>query len=174
MKINGILANKLTTLVSKLGDNSGSVIPILAKDITQDTATTLVYSKKGGEHDGKEKAIEEYGTGLIWIAGIPTLKKVFDKTVYKIAGVNPNIDVRKLQETNPDNIKYTMSKLAKDSKEYLELDKVLNNKKLAKGLFVSKFLVATLATIGLLGGLIKIKQKTTEKNIQKHAQFYNY
>ena len=102
-----------TKLISELGNSSGSILPIWAKDALQDTATTLVYSKNGGKHDGKEKAIEEYGTGLVWVFGIPFVKKIIDKTVYKAAKINPGFDIRKFKKGAEDSISYSIEKAKK-------------------------------------------------------------
>ncbi len=163
MAIEGIT----TKIISQLGNNTDSLLPIFAKDTATSTATTVIYSKKGGEHDGKEKAIEEFGTEAIWLGGIPVLKKIIDNTAYKFANINPEADIRKLSSRSVDNIEYAMSKVPKNSSQYKALENIFKNQKLAKGLFIGKFVVATAATMAALGLLINFKQKTTEDEIKK-------
>jgi hypothetical protein len=156
-----------TKIISQLGNNTDSLLPIFAKDTATSTATTIVYSQKGGEHDGKEKAIEEFGTEAIWLGGIPVLKKIIDNTAYKFAKINPEADIRKLSGKSVDSIEYAMSKVGKDSDQYKALEHIFKNQKLAKGLFIGKFVLATAATMAALGALIHFKQKTTEEEIKK-------
>ena len=163
-----------TKIISELGNSTGSIFPIWAKDFSQDSLTTLVYSKKGGKHDGREKAIEEYGTGAVWVFGIPFMKKIIDKTAYKIAKINPEFDVKKLKEGAEDSLEYSLKQARKYAKEQLpDLEKVAKNKNLTKGLFIGKFIVATGATIAALGGLIHLKQKTTEDKIKHDLKTKN-
>ena len=62
-----------------------------------------------------------------------------------------------------------MGKLKEQGKEngeqFAELLKVANNKNLTKALFVSKFAVATLATLFALTKIITFKQKDTEEKV---------
>ncbi|MBE7707001.1 MAG: hypothetical protein E7Z91_07165 [Cyanobacteria bacterium SIG30] len=163
------MAISLTTkLISELGNSSGSILPIWAKDVAQDSATTLVYSKKGGKHDGKEKAIEEYGTGLVWVCGIPFVKKIFDKTIYKKAKINPDFDIRKFKQGAEDSIDYALEKAKKFAVDQVgDLEKIKASKKLTQGLFIGKFIGATAISMAALGALIHLKQKTTEKSIKQ-------
>ncbi len=158
-----------TKLISKLGDSAGSIVPVIAKDTGNSIGVTLIHSKNGGERDGKEKAIEEFGTEAIWLGGIPLLKKVFDLSVYKIAGIDPKFDIRKLNPKNVDNID-VMIKQATDSglaNQADILNHIKNNKFLATGLFIAKFATATVACLVALTALIKYKQKTTEHETMK-------
>lgn len=158
-----------TSIISSLGNNSGSILPLFAKDAVNSLGVTYVFSKEGGKHDGKEKAIEEFGTQAIWLLGIPAVKKLIDKTVYKLAKVNPDIDIRKFKEDNADNIKNTIERFAKDSPQRKVLENALEHKKLVKGLFLGKFAVATVATLGALQALIHFKQNTTNKAIKEEV-----
>ncbi len=167
----------ISKVFSKLGDNSGSVIPMFAKDITSSGLTSYTYFKDGGKMDGAEKALEEFGTTVIWLGGIPLIKKIIDKTVYKKAKISPDIDPKRLfsnkkQVTN--TLEFAKNKATELGAQFQEqgelLDKALKNKKLAQGLAIGKFAVST-AAIGLaLYGLISFKQKRTEKKITEKIQ----
>lgn len=155
-----------TKIIQKLSDNSGSVIPIAAKDTLSNCAITYIYDKKGSKQDGKEKAIEEFGTEVLWIGGIPLLKKVFDKTVYKFLGADPNVDIRKLKKGALDSVEFALSKV-KDIDQQKALKGVLDNMALYKKLNIAKFITSTAATLIGLSALITYKQKTTNKALEE-------
>ena len=77
-----------TSVLSSLGNNTGSIIPIATKDLIQNQVLVAEYAKKGGKYDAFEKFVEENGTSAVWLGGLPLIKKIFDKTVYKLAGVS--------------------------------------------------------------------------------------
>ena len=169
----------ISKVFSKLGDNTGSVVPMYVKDVTSDTLTSLTYFKNGGKMDGPEKTLEEFGTGVIWLGGIPFIKKfLFDKGIYKKKGINPDIDAKKLfakgGADNYDTLEFA-SKKAKDiGKSFAEQSDILEhtskNKDLAKKLSLTKFGVATAMTGALLFGLITYKKKRTEKELKKQIK----
>ena len=165
----------ISKVFSKLGDNTGSVVPMFAKDITSSGLTSYTYFKDGGKMDGAEKAIEEFGTTVIWLGGIPLIKKIFNKTAYKKAGLNPDIDAKRLftkgGKTVASSLEYAKEKATSLGSDFSEqaniLAKTVNNKVGAKNLAVSKFVLST-AAIGLaLYGLITFKQKRTEKKVEE-------
>lgn len=161
------VASLTTKIISKMGDNSGSVVPLLVKDTTCNFLISSIYAKKGGEDDGKERLIEEFGTEAVWIGGIPLIKWLIDKTVYKIAGVNPDFDVRKFSKKNADNLNF-MKECVKNSPEQLkQLDHVAKNKKLALGLYIGKFIASTAISLFALRKITDLKQKTTQKKLEE-------
>lgn len=169
----------ISKVFSKLGDNTGSVIPMYAKDVTSDALTCYTYFKEGGNHDGAEKVLEEFGTGVIWLGGIPWLKKhLFDNLVYKKAKINPEVDAKRLFSGNDKNIADTVEfakskaeSLGTAFKEQAEiLGDTIKNKGLAKKLALTKFGVSTALTGLALCGLITLKQKRTEKMVEKQVR----
>ena len=82
--------NKGIKLLSQLGNNNDSIVPMLVKDSMANGAVVYTYSKEGGKDDAREKAIEGFGTGAVWLLMIPALKWVIDKTVYPFFKLNPN------------------------------------------------------------------------------------
>lgn len=93
-----------------------------------------------------------------------------DKTIYKAFNISPDVDIKKLKNGSADSLEFAMNKLKEQGKEnggqYAELLKAANNKNLTKALFVSKFAVATLATLFALTKIITFKQKDTEEKIK--------
>ena len=169
----------ISKVFSKLGDNTGSVIPMYAKDVTSDTLTCYTYFKEGGNHDGAEKVLEEFGTGVLWLGGIPWLKKhLFDNFVYKKKGINPDVDANRLFAGNDKNVADTVE-FAKNKAESLGeafkeqakiLGNTIKNKDSAKKLALAKFGVSTAITGLALYGIITLKQKRTEKAVEKQVK----
>ncbi len=168
------LSHITTTVLSSLGNNTGSVIPIATKDLIQNQVLVAQYHKEGGKYDAFEKFVEENGTSAIWLGGLPFIKKIMDKTLYKAFKMSPDVDIRKLKNGTPDSISFAMNKLKEQGKaggeQYKILENVANNKKLAKGLFATKFAAATGATMLALGGIILFKQKSTEEKVKNKIE----
>jgi len=158
-----------TNVISSLGNSSGSILPLFAKDAINSAGVAYVFSKKGGKHDGKEKAIEEFGTQGIWLLGIPAVKKLFDATVYKVLGYKPDVDIRKFQKGAADGIENTMERIGKTHPQYSILEHAKANAPKYKGLYAAKFAVATIATMSALHALISYKQKTTHQELKKEV-----
>lgn len=168
----------VSKVFSKLGDNTNSVVPMFAKDMASGGLTSYTYFKDGSKLDGIEKATEEFGTTAIWLGGIPLVKKIIDKTVYKAAKINPDVNAEKLFAKGGVNsaktVEYAKEKatqLGENFKEQADdLSNILKNANLAKGLSVGKF-VASTAAVGLaLYGLITFKQKNTEKKLKEEIR----
>lgn len=167
----------ISKVFTKLGDNSGSVVPMYVKDITADTLTSRTYFKEGGKRDGAEKTFEEFSTGVLWLGGIPAIKKfVFDKFIYPKKNINPDIDANRLFTKGGEQVADTIEFAAKKAKElgFNEqteiLEHTIQNKGLAKKLALSKFGVATAVTGAALFGLITFKQKRTEKVLEEQIR----
>ncbi len=161
-----------TKIIQQLSNNSGSVVPIAAKDTLSNCAITYIYNKEASKEDGKERAIEEFGTEVLWIGGIPLLKKLFDITVYKFFKADPDFDIRNLKKNAQGNLERLefLAKNAPDIKQKQVLENILKNEnvqKLYKRLHVAKFITATAATLAGLSGLIIYKQKTTQKELEQ-------
>ena len=157
-------------LLSGLANNDDSLTAMIAKDWIGDAATVYTYKKNGGKDDGREKAIEEFGTGAIWLFGIPAVKKLIDKTIYPLLKLDDKFDPRVLDDKEALN---KIKNLANGSEKELfnNLDKAnpvlkkFTNAQMYKGLAIGKFLVATAAAAFGLTQIIKFKQKTTSDRI---------
>ncbi len=178
MKLPGITTKYPIELLSGLANNDSSIVPMAVKDFISNCAIVDTYKKEGGADDAREKAIEEFGTGLVWLFGIPAVKKIID-FVYKPLGLNPKFDVTLLKDK--DKLKETVNSLKNSSNPALENEKnifstlkdknsalkFLTNEQLYKGLSVSKFAISTAMSAFALSKLISYKQKTTQKRIEK-------
>lgn len=160
--INLISPTLTARIFSTLGNNS-SLIPLGIKDISNITGMTTGSYITGDKIEGKDRFIDEAGTLVIWLGGIPFFKKVIDKTVYKLAKFNPNIDTRILQ--NKDIFQIAKEKALPTVKESFE--RIEKNQKTFKNLAVGKFLLSTALTLGSYFALTMFRHKHTEKTIIK-------
>ena len=183
MKIPGIISDYSIKLLSGLGNNSDSIVPMAVKDTISNCAIVATYKSKGGKDDARERAIEEFGTGAVWLFGIPAVKKIIDKTLYPIFKLNPDFDLRLLKDDsefksvlkntnealikNPDNsLIKNMSKTLNSLNDKNAIWGKFTNKDLYKGLFISKFALSTALSAIALTKIIKYKQKSTQKRIE--------
>ncbi len=174
MKVSGILANNGVKLLSGLANNDDSLAAMVIKDWIGDGATVYTYKKEGGQDDAREKAIEEFGTGAVWLFAIPAIKKLIEATIYPIFKLNPKFDPRVLDSSNFEQMKSLASGAEKTLFESLDkknpVIKGLTNAQMYKGFAVGKFAIATGIAAFALSAIIKLKQKTTTKRIEKDAQ----
>lgn len=156
------MINPITTtkIFATLGNNS-SLIPLGLKDVSNTLGITAGSYVTGNKVEGKDRFIDEFGTQIIWLLGIPFFKKVIDKTIYKMAKLNPNIDTRILKD------KEIFEKAKKHALPGLKagFEKIEKNQKKFKGLAVTKFFVSTALTLGSYSALTVFRHKQTEKDI---------
>lgn len=183
-----------TTLFSKLGNND-HLLPIIVKDSIDNGGRTVMAYKESakdshemGVHDARERFIEENVTSLVWLGGIPLLKKVYDKAV-----TNKIYDFKQIKDAGTDvlakaNIKLfdkdgvqsavknraiykdeiSKSKVLKSLDN--EAEKILKNTGKFKKIVSGKMAFATAIPLALLGYVLpKYNQKLTE-NIYKKEQ----
>lgn len=179
MKVSGVLANNGIKLLSGLANNEDSLAAMVVKDWIGDGATVYTYKKNGGKDDAREKAIEEFGTGAIWLFAIPAIKKLIEWTIYPIFKLNPDFDPRLLDD------KKALENMAKNAKNideqelFKNLDKPnevikgLKNSQMYKGFAVGKFAIATVLAGFALTKIIKFKQKTTSDRIENDKKEKN-
>lgn len=158
-------------IFSTLGNNS-SLIPLGIKDISNIAGMTTGSYITGDKIEGKDRFIDEAGTLVIWLGGIPFFKKVIDKTVYKLAKFNPNIDTRILQNKKILELAKehaVIPKVKESFEKLISVDKIASekNQKIFKNLAVGKFLLSTALTLGSYFALTMFRHKHTEKNIIK-------
>lgn len=172
-----MLINKIT---STFGDHS-NLLPLFTKDVVNSTGMTAFSYDAGGKIEAKDRFIDEFGTQAIWMGGLPFFKWAIDKTVYKLAKINPDIDVRLLKDKNQLSVAQNFAKTLTDRKDIAQtLEHAVEHAAKAKGLFLGKFAAATALTLASFFTLVKVKQHYTKKEIEKQfwakkseQHFYN-
>ncbi len=76
------MAISFNTIVSGL-DTPNSLLPFFVKDAFDNTGRTIMAYKEGGRHESRERFIEETGTSLFWIGGIPIVRAISNKIFKK-------------------------------------------------------------------------------------------
>ena len=157
-------------IVSTFGDHT-SLYPLAVKDCVNSLGMTAFSYDAGGKIEAKDRFIDEFGTQAIWLGGLPFFKWAFNKTAYKAANLNPNIDVRLVADKEQLEV---ASKYAKKYAKKLNDPNIVNSltdaskqSKLFRNLFLSKFATATALTLGSFFTLVKVKQEYTKKQIEK-------
>lgn len=152
-------------IFSELG-NKESLYALGFKDLGTIAGMTAGSYIAGKVVEGKDRFMDEVGTSIIWICGVPVFKKIIDKTAYKIAKINPKIDVRLLD--NKDIFEKAKKHAPEAIKESFE--KVAKNQNLFKGLFFTKLGISTALTLASYFGLTMFRQKHTEKCVMKEIK----
>lgn len=150
-------------IFSTLG-NSNSLVPLAIKDFSA-TGGMTAGSFVTGKEEGQDRFIDEMGTEVIWLLGIPAFKWLFDKTVFKLMKFDSKFDARNLKDKD---VFEKIKQYAPDDKIKSEIEKISKSQKLFKNATTAKFIVSTAMTIGSYIGLTKFKQKYTEKKIRKN------
>ena len=50
-----------------------------------------------GQEEGYDRFIDEAGTEIVWLGGVPVYRWLFDKTAFKIYGFDSKYDARNLK-----------------------------------------------------------------------------
>lgn len=150
-------------IYSTLG-NPNSLIPLAVKDISA-TAGMTAGSFITGKEEGQDRFIDEAGTEVIWLLGIPAFKKLFDLTVFKALGFDAKFDARNLKDTA---VLEKIKQYSPNDKVKSEIEKISQKPKSFKNAAMAKFVVSTALTIGSYIGLTRFKQKYTENKIRKN------
>ena len=150
-------------LISKLG-SPDSRLPLAVKDIFNCAGNTYFSYNAGGKVEGKDRFIDEAGTGSIWLFGIPFFKKIIDKTLYKAVKISPQVDVRILN--NKDYYKTALNN-AINSTMKQEIQTAGENISKTKGLGIIKFIASLALTMASYKLLSVIKHNITKKEIEK-------
>ncbi len=150
-------------IVSKLG-SPNSKIPLAIKDVCNSASCTYFSYNAGGEVEGKDRLVDEVGTGALWLFGIPTYKKILDKTLFKAAKIDPKIDVRILKDKS-----YLEKAIENAPTEEIKkgLTKAGKNIQKTKNLNIIKFALSLGLTMLSYFGLTKYKHQMTKRNIEK-------
>ena len=150
-------------IYSTLG-NPNSLIPLGVKDISSCTGMTI-GSYATGKEEGFDRFIDEFGTEGLWLGGIPTLKWIYDKTVFKAFGLDAKIDPRNLKDMDMFE---KVKKYAPTEEIRKNLEKAGDKKRLFKNLAATKFVTSTAIAAAAYVGLTKLKQNYTDQKIRKN------
>lgn len=148
----------LVNIISAVGNNS-SVYPLIVRDcgIEVPTKIAMTYnqnlkdSKQMANNALRERLIDEYGTSIVWLGGIPLMNTVADWGIKKL-GYDPKVNVSLLKENERQGLKYNIEKfknLAPD--EVKAMEKVLKNKSTYQKLLAGKFVLSTAIPIAVMG-----------------------
>ena len=84
-------------IFSTLG-NGNSLVPMGIKDTANSLGLTAGSYITGQAAESQDRFIDEFGTQLIWLLGIPAYKKILDLTLFKGLGYDAGVDVRVLKD----------------------------------------------------------------------------
>lgn len=101
----------INTAISAL-DTPSSLLPFFVKDAFDITGRTVMAQQEGGKHEAREKFIEEAGTSLFWIGGIPAIRAISNK-IYKNK-IDTDIHFKRINSEGIQN--YYADQVKKDGK----------------------------------------------------------
>ena len=139
----------LTGIISAIGNNS-SVYPLIVRDcgIEVPTKVAMTYnqnlkdSKQMANNALRERLIDEYGTSIVWLGGIPLMNKLGDWIIKKL-GYDPGVNVSLLKEDSKQGLKYNIEKF-----KNLAPDEV---KSTYQKLLAGKFILSTSIPVAVMG-----------------------
>lgn len=154
-------------IYSVLG-NPKSLVPLGVKDGANCLGLTTASYVTGKKEEAQDRFIDEAGTEVIWLGAIPAYKKIIDKTVFKLAKLDPKYDIRNLE--NKDIFEKTKKYAPKGTGIANDIERIGKNAKAFKGLNLAKVFVATGLAFASYDILTDLKQKYTEKVIEKRVK----
>lgn len=109
----------INTAISAL-DTPSSLLPFFVKDAFDITGRTVMAQNEGGKHEAREKFIEEAGTSLFWIGGIPAVRAIVNQMVKN--KIDPSIQFKRInsdgiQNYYADKLEETVNENGKDIKK---------------------------------------------------------
>lgn len=152
-----------SSVYSVLGNNS-SYVPLAIKDVANSCGLTTASYIAGDKVEGKDRFIDEFGTQIIWLGGLPFFNKIFSLLLFKPAKLDSKIDARILKD---QNILKTALEMAPTEAIKNSLTNVASHQKQFKALTIARFAAASVATTLSYLGLTKFRHKYTEEQIKK-------
>ena len=149
-------------IYSVLG-NPKSLVPIAVKDASNCLGMTGASYVTGKKEEAQDRFIDEVGTAVLWIGGIPLFKKLLDKTLFKIAKFDPKYDIRNLENKEIFNKTIKKAPTKEIANDILKIGK---NANLFKKLNFVKVVAATVLSLGAYNVLTDMKQKFTDKKLE--------
>ena len=148
----------LVNVISAIGNNS-SIYPLIVRDcgIEVPSKVAMTYnqnlkdSKQMAYNATRERLIDEYGTSLVWLGGIPAVGSICDWGIKKL-GYDPKVNVSLLKENSKQGLKYNIDKFKKIApNEAKAMEKVLKNKSTYQKLLAGKFVLSTALPVAVMG-----------------------
>jgi len=136
--------------------NPKALAPLGVKDGANCLGLTTSAYAAGGEKEAQDRFIDEAGTEVIWLGGIPAFKKIIDKGITKFAKLDANYDIRNLEnkEILQKTKEHAPTKAIADG-----IEKIASKAKLYKALSIGKVILATAATFVAYDVLTDFRQK---------------
>lgn len=165
----------ITQIISAIGNNSIQA-PLIVRDcfIEAPIKVKLAYDQNKGDkyiarHAVRERIIDEYGTSLVWLGGIPLIDKIAGKIIKK-KGFNPNVNLKLFKEDEVQGINKNIEKFKNIAPDAVkDLIKVKNNKKLYETFLASKFFASVAIPIALMGFVLpKLNYRLSKKIMGKN------
>ncbi len=151
----------LVNIISAIGNNS-SVYPLIVRDCGIEVPTKIGMTYRQNLKDSKqmannalrERLIDEYGTSIVWLGGIPAMNAIADRGIKKL-GYDPKVNINLLKEDSKQGLGYNIQKFKeKAPDEVRSLEKVLKNKSVYQKLLAGKFVLSTAIPITIMGYIL--------------------
>lgn len=148
----------LVNIISAIGNNS-SVYPLIVRDCGIEVPSKVAMTYKQNLKDSKqmaynatrERLIDEYGTSIVWLGGIPAVGAICDWGIKKL-GYNPKVNPNLLKEDSKQGLKYNIERFKQLApNEVKDMEKVLKNKSTYQKLLAGKFVLSTAIPVALMG-----------------------
>ena len=148
----------LVNIISAIGNNS-SIYPLIVRDCGIEVPSKFVMTYNQNLKDSKqmaynatrERLIDEYGTSLVWLGGIPAVGAICDWGIKKF-GYDPNVNVSLLKENSKQGLKYNIDKFKEVAPDEAKaMEKVLKNKSTYQKLLAGKFVLSTALPVAVMG-----------------------
>ena len=148
----------LVNIISAIGNNS-SVYPLIVRDCGIEVPSKVILTYRQNLKDSKqmafnatrERLIDEYGTSIIWLGGIPAMDKLCNWGIKKM-GYDPKVNISLLKENPKQGLKYNIEKFKnKAPEEVKQMEKVLKNKSFYQKLLAGKFILSTAIPVAIMG-----------------------
>lgn len=148
----------LVNIISAIGNNA-SVYPLIVRDcgIEVPSKVFMTYnqnlkdSKQMAYNATRERLIDEYGTSIVWLGGIPLMNKICDWGIKKL-GYDAKVNSSLLNESKTQGLKFNINKFKeKAPKEVEAMQKVLSNKATYQKLQAGKFILSTAIPVAIMG-----------------------
>jgi len=148
----------LVNIISAIGNNS-SVYPLIVRDcgIEVPAKVAMTYnqnlkdSKQMANNAMRERLIDEYGTSIVWLGGIPLMNRIANWGIKK-AGCDPSVNVKLFNDEERQGLKYNIEKFKKFAPDEVKaMEKVLKNKLTYQKFLAGKFVLSTAVPIAVMG-----------------------